>query len=319
MTTGAAGRGAAVQGVAECLWRLGTLRRQTGCYVLMYHRIGRQGDPFPHVDVDAFHRQMRWVKDSCQVIAPPSLDAAGGVRWSMRPPVLVTFDDGGRDYADLAYPVLRELNIPAIVFLVTDYVDRPRLFWWERLHLAVTHARMRRLFLPWLPAGGLDLEPTTHDRVIAACEAHLKSLRDELKERALDDIVSALGDPDLPDVGRQTMTWDEVRSTMDCTTFGGHTHTHPLLSRIDDERLDDEIRVCRNRMTAETGVAPTLFAYPNGDVTPAAKRLLPKHGFLRAFSTREGLAHQASDRLETPRTAVAGGLPTRRMIAPAWI
>ena len=201
---------------------------------------------------------------------------------------------------------------------MTDYVDHPRLAWWDRLHHVLRHARVDRVSLPWRPERTLSLHRSNHARVVAESEQYFKNVPDDLKEQMLDELVVALGDPTCSAVDRQTMTWDEVRATMDLTTYGAHTHTHPLLSQVEPERVESEIRLSRDRIAAETGVTPTLFAYPNGDVTPLAKTLLRRYGFELAFSTREGLNDANTDWLEVRRTAIATLTPNLRMTAHAW-
>ena len=46
------------------------------------------------------------------------------------------------------------------------------------------------------------------------------------------------------------LTWDEVRATLDLTRYGGHSHTHPILSRLDRADAEREIRTCRDRDSA---------------------------------------------------------------------
>ena len=306
------------QAVASWSWRVSARMRRPGCLVLMYHRIGQKGDPFPHLDVDKFRRQIEWVASNCRVIEPAELRASVERHSHKRQPILITFDDGTRDYFDLAYPVLRQLGVPAVVFPITDYIDRPRLTWFDRLHLAVRGARLGHVSLPWQPGRTVPIGGLRNDRFIFECKRFLKGVADNLKERLLDELVLALGNPEPPDVGRQFMNWDEIRRTLDLTTYGGHTHTHPIVSKVDCIRLEHEIRTCRERITAETGIAPTLFAYPNGDSTPEAKRLLADHGFEVAFSTEEGLADQTTDWLDVPRVGVGNIVPTKWMMTKSW-
>ena len=52
--------------------------------------------------------------------------------------VLVTFDDGYRDFAAHAWPVLRAASVPATMFVATGAADSPSTpFWWDRLWAAV--------------------------------------------------------------------------------------------------------------------------------------------------------------------------------------
>lgn len=97
--------------------------------VLMYHRIAEEGPdelaPY-RVAPGLFREQMAWLRRH----GYHALNA-GEVGWFLRSrsafagrPVLLSFDDGYQDFADVAWPVLREHDFTAEVFVVTDLVGR---------------------------------------------------------------------------------------------------------------------------------------------------------------------------------------------------
>src|SRR5690349_9872291 len=100
-------------------------QRTPGCIVLVYHRVGLPSDPFPNLDVANFAAQMEWLVKNCRVISPEQIrECAGKHRSVSSPPeVVVTFDDGYKDYYEHAYPVLKRLKIRAANFLSTRFVD----------------------------------------------------------------------------------------------------------------------------------------------------------------------------------------------------
>lgn len=49
---------------------------------------------------------------------------------SNRPFVCLTFDDGYRDTFDLAYPLLKKLDIPFVVYVTTGFADDTASMWW---------------------------------------------------------------------------------------------------------------------------------------------------------------------------------------------
>ena len=291
-------------------WRLARRRRRPGCVVLLYHRIGVDADPLPHLDVKAFAAQMAWLAKHCHVLSPEELEERAVRDSGSGPPdVLVTFDDGYHNYFELAYPVLRSLRIRALNFLCTRYVDDPMLVeWWDKVYLAVRASRRIVADVDWLDAR-YTLDAAGRARLLRAAKDFIKQRPNGERERLMASLLDALGVDDASlHAPRQTMTWDEVRAASDFTCFGGHTHSHAIVSQLDATQLDAEIGTCRDRLLAETGAAPEMFAYPNGgarDFTDEAKAALRRYGFRIAFSAIAGLNDRHTDWMEVRR--IAGG------------
>lgn len=276
-------------------WSLAArLRADRGVCVLMYHRVTRRGDPFPGIDLDRFVEQMRWLRRCCTPLAPEELAPALRAWPSSRPPVLVTFDDGYRDFHDNAYPVLAELGIPSLVFLATSFLDGRGLIWTDAVTWAFRRSARPTVRLPWDRGVALPLgSDADRARAMRLAKDHLKAVRDAQREASQAALIHELGvDPGDGSAGRQMLSWDEVRATLALARFGGHTHTHPILSQVEPARAEREIRLSHERIAAETGVAPRYFAYPNGraqDFSEQTKDVLRGLGYELAFSTIEGL------------------------------
>jgi peptidoglycan/xylan/chitin deacetylase (PgdA/CDA1 family) len=102
-----------------------------GVVVLIYHRVGGGSGTEVDLPPEAFDEQMAWLAATGRVV---SLDdavvqlAAGddGADDAVAPdegPIVVTFDDGTADLADVATPILVRHVVPATVYLATRFVD----------------------------------------------------------------------------------------------------------------------------------------------------------------------------------------------------
>jgi peptidoglycan/xylan/chitin deacetylase (PgdA/CDA1 family) len=115
--------------VAWGAWGTGwlALRRRCGrgprVRVLMYHRFREVPyDPFS-VSIAAFTRHMEWLARRGLAISLADLQAfLAGQRDLPDGSVLVTVDDGYRDFWSQAVPVLRRLGIPAVAFIPTGEI-----------------------------------------------------------------------------------------------------------------------------------------------------------------------------------------------------
>jgi peptidoglycan/xylan/chitin deacetylase (PgdA/CDA1 family) len=101
------------------------------------------------------------------------------------------------------------------------------------------------------------------------------------------------------------LTWDQVRSMQSRNIdFGGHTVTHPFLSRMPSEQVIWEISECKRRIEAELQLAVSCFAYPNGreeDFGGWNKDLVRKAGYSAAVTTIWGTNYASTDTMELRR------------------
>jgi peptidoglycan/xylan/chitin deacetylase (PgdA/CDA1 family)/O-antigen ligase len=121
---------AAVLRKAASAWALpvGLLspRRPGDVVILLYHRVG-SGDRDIDVPLESFRAQLAELVERERVRTLDEALADGGG-------VVVTFDDGYRDFAEHAAPVLSEHRVPATLYLATGLVDgagREGMSWTE--------------------------------------------------------------------------------------------------------------------------------------------------------------------------------------------
>ncbi len=122
----------AVKVTAEAADRVHRPRR--GVVVLIYHRVGRRSSIEVDLPAGLFDEQMAMLAASGRATTldqaldlvaapgpPPGVDRD-------HDPVVVTFDDGTSDLADVAAPILARHAIPVTLYVATDFVDRARDF-----------------------------------------------------------------------------------------------------------------------------------------------------------------------------------------------
>lgn len=89
--------------------------------VLMYHSVGHGNWEFT-VSPENFEKQIRYLKKKGYMFwdSQELGEFLGGQRKSTRRAVVITFDDGYRDFLTGALPVLKKYNVPALLFIHTN-------------------------------------------------------------------------------------------------------------------------------------------------------------------------------------------------------
>jgi peptidoglycan/xylan/chitin deacetylase (PgdA/CDA1 family) len=115
------------------------------------------------------------------------------------------------------------------------------------------------------------------------------------------------------------MDWDELRDHGKdaLVTFGAHTVTHPILSKVTATEAEAEMRDGAAAIEKELGARPLHFAYPLGDPPSAGPRefeIAARLGFRSAVTTRPGMlfAEHAGHMTALPRMSMNGGFQRLR-------
>jgi peptidoglycan/xylan/chitin deacetylase (PgdA/CDA1 family) len=273
--------------------------------ILIFHRVLSAPDPLLHDEVDArlFAQRMELLRSEFNVL--PLSEAIERLAQGRLPPraACVTFDDGYADNHDVALPILRRLGVPATFFIASGYLEGGCM-WNDTVIEAVRQAAGASLDLAHLGLGAHPIGSIEERR--SAMHTLLKTIKyrpsDERAAIAQDIAAAARA----AFSGNLMMTHSQVRALHSAgMEIGGHTVTHPILSRLLPSEAEREIGDGKAHLEAIIGGAVTLFAYPNGKPTMDFGRehvsLARKLGFRAALTTAWGTARQYSDVFQLPR------------------
>src|SRR5512140_3808919 len=187
-----------------------------------------------------------------------ALDVMAGRRSARKDLLVVTFDDGYRDVYRHAYPILKSMGVPAIVYLPTGLIGTGERFDHDRLfHLVqlATRRRFRPMYEGLHPAAPALLEP-----VLLGTRSLSSALDDFIAEwpgAVLRQVIDGLahqmgGGPELCPEQGECMSWDEIRRmSQDGFAFGARTVSHRVLTLEGPEEIERQIRESKERIERE--------------------------------------------------------------------
>ncbi len=269
-------------------------------WVLMYHRILPVSDPRyaleePGMVVtpESFRAHIGWLENYFTVISLSEWLAKLHSGASLpKKCVAVTFDDGWRDNYEFAFPILKETNTPATIFVVTGMVGTSDQFWPNRVARLLLEYESELANLQcadWLQGVVVEQAANADARdKVAAVVNSVKDLDDQDIKQRLDKIEAALqvSAPQQPAM----MDWRQLQE-MQATglvEIGGHTMSHRrLLPHLDEATLQQEIVTSKQLLEAKLGNLVSLFCYPNGDYSAAAHALVQAN-YTAAVTTQKG-------------------------------
>ena len=187
--------------------------------VLNYHRIddpSRAGfDTFrPNVSAtpSSFAAQMDYVSQKYNVISGRQLaDFIKGRHPLPAHAAVITFDDGYDDNYSNACPILKARNLPAIIFLATDFIGTHKPFFWDLVAYCFFHTQKKQAHFPLIDAQSW-VDEATRGLVIQHLIETLKKISDVEKQKVVNQLPRILG-VNLPEDAFQNlmMSWSDAR------------------------------------------------------------------------------------------------------------
>ncbi|MBU6247641.1 MAG: polysaccharide deacetylase family protein, partial [Xanthomonadaceae bacterium] len=175
--------------------------------------------------------------------------------------VAVTFDDGYDDNYRIAFPILRELGVPATFFVSTGHVDDGLPFAYDWLAHMVLHAPESRLQLPEVKLDvRVPTRPGLRRKLVENLLDRLKSLDDAAQAALIAGLEKAWNMPrDRAVADCRPMGWAQLRE-MHQSGFeiGSHGVTHRMLAKLPQDELEWELCESKRVLERELGSAPEL-------------------------------------------------------------
>lgn len=273
--------------------------------ILMYHSVatGPAADwiaPRNRLTPAQFEGQMAELARHRQVVDLEALGDSSALRSGRgRPPVVLTFDDGYLDNLEVVAPILDRLQLPAILYLATGYVERGETQWADQLYGALRWRQSDRLEI-----GGRVFELSVADQRETAywqLSAHLLEAGAAERTQILSNLrEQLLGELESP---RCTLRWDEVRQLLarhPGFRIGAHTREHLDLTALPLAEALGEIERSLADIEQQTGQRPVHFSFPYCRFNEELRGGLRELG-IRSAMTGDGVAAGAPDPMDLPR------------------
>ena len=238
--------------------------------ILMYHRFGDAREP-RRLSRHLFEQHLDYLKRHFRVRRLDAVVQALREGRALEPrTVVLTVDDGYADFVEYAYPLLQKYEVPATLFVVSDFLDRNAWLWTDAIRHALDTTTEPRLVLQ---ATGVRLK---HDLTVSAlrerawlavCDLCLRATpakRAWLIERLQQALEVTL--PPAATSDYQAMTWSDARHLdSDLVEIGSHTCTHPVLSKCSAPELEYELGQSRRVIEQQLRRPVSAIAYPHGE------------------------------------------------------
>ena len=245
--------------------------------ILLYHgvtahrSVGVENYSGKHIGKSEFESQMSFLRErNLAVSLTEVLNRYEQGKFFDRDQVAVTFDDGFRNNATVAAPILERHGIPAIFYVSTGMIGSSRMFWVDQIEDLINRSEKSEICVLLGDKRKLFSLSTNHKKVFAIEE--IKSFCKRASDSDKNQVIAALAletgvSPSIASSPNSaTMSWNDVRALDRSPLFliGGHSIYHRILSRLPEDEMHREIDGSLQTLERELAHPVIHYAYPEG-------------------------------------------------------
>ena len=287
-------------GVPQFLLRYSHFLKSPKLLILNYHRVCSSFKKNEYLGISAgiFEQHIRFLKDNFKMVSMEDglrLLHAGN---SGKNYAAINLDDGYMDNYLYAYPILKKYNVPATIFLITDFIGKDHIFWWDRVFNAVSSIESADVDIDM----GTDIVYSKLNNIsekIKLANRINKILANKPAEE-IERFVAAL-EKKFTSIKEITsclmLGWKEIKEmNQNGISFGSHTKMHSNLCLLKDSEALEELMDSKKVIKQNLGTENCAFCYPFGAFDERIKSLVRKAGYEYARATLRGFNNKNSDR-----------------------
>jgi peptidoglycan/xylan/chitin deacetylase (PgdA/CDA1 family) len=232
--------------------------------ILMYHRFSAV-EKKHEVSAAVFEQQLKLIK---RYFNPMTLAQLANVMHERgRAPkhaVVITVDDGYRDFYEIAFPLLKHYQVPATFYVTTGFVNADIWLWPDQVAWLLDN-KMQAIQVD-LAGKKFDLSFVS-EKIWWPIVSHFLLVSNDKRLDGLKQLEVACGIalPRLAPEKYSAVTWPQLAEMQsNGIEIGGHTVTHPSLGHMHLADAVIEIQQSQADLTARLGASERTFCYPNG-------------------------------------------------------
>ena len=255
--------------------RLEQLRRADAVTILSLHRVAPDDrSSYPPMDPQLFDRLLSFCKKRFEVVLFGDLAAGPKPR---KPRLILSFDDGYKDFIDYAVPILEKHGLRANQNIIPACVEQGR----PPLNVVAQD------FIGKAPASLLaEVDVPGFGRIAGENREKIgQSVSAFIKNKPMRE-QNELADALLPQFERMDgfqptpmMSRSEIGQIAGTHELGAHSFEHATMGVQDDDYVAEDARRCRDYFAEVLKLNTGIYAFPNGSYRAEHPALVRAAGF----------------------------------------
>lgn len=287
--------------------------------IVMYHGITDDDLPFPcwwQLPKNMFYKQINFLKKHYRILTLH--EVCNKINNNEPLPTytaVITFDDGYANNAQVAFPILNDLNIPTTIFVTIGNIGTDNLLWPDQLYCAFAYAQVMSLNMEDQGLGTYSLiNMALRANAFNEFQKKIKAYDVDKKNMLIDIAVERLGysskNKGKIENAFSMMSWENIKklNETDLIEFGAHSVSHEILTQLSTQEKRKEIIDSCSILKEKIKNKNIAFAYPNGNYDEECVQILKKENVYCGLTVDSGLNSKNNNIYQLKRIGIGNDI-----------
>lgn len=248
--------------------------------ILNLHRVGKSdGSTYEPIEKETFIYLIEFIKANYLVTSFSELNSEDGNNKlnQSKPKLILSFDDGYKDFLDVVHPILLkngiranqniipscvDLGRPPLNVLLQDYIGKVKRE--EVNKLKITNYKFNNKLI--ISKEGLKLSKFIKNKPLQI----QKEIEDKLLNQLGEDLYSK--SPPMMDIA-------DIKSIINYHDWGIHSYHHSNMQIESDSFFKKDLDLCIDWFKKKLEINPKIYAFPNSSYSSRNIEVLKEYGF----------------------------------------
>lgn len=267
-----------------------------------------------HIDEDIFLESMRELRKFGNPVSMNEILYYCSNKKPLPPnSFAITFDDGFENNLSVAAPILHDFSIPCMIYITSKFIDENAMSWTDKIEYAVEESHLKKIDEPFKNIS-YNLN-TTQEKITFLSEVR-KIVKNNISidpNQYADNLCKKLrieiNTLDNENQLDKKISWTQIKmlKNSELIHFGGHSHTHSILSFLNEDQLNFEIKKSLGLLKAKGNYITEHYSYPEGLKNCYSKNVisvLKDNGIKCCPTAIEGFNNEKTNTFELKRILV---------------
>tara|TARA_Y100000385_G_scaffold277360_1_gene324232 strand:+ start:4801 stop:5787 length:987 start_codon:yes stop_codon:yes gene_type:complete len=258
-------------------------RKKNKLVIFMFHRVNDEKHVFYRgMSIKAFKNLCVFIKNHYSVINPSEIEKH--FKKTKTPAAIISFDDGHHDIIENAFPILKDLDLPFNLNIDTEILETGKPQDFVRIYDILNNSNLKE----YKNSSFMDESIQINRANPAETEQKFTEILMELSiknRRLFIDQFAKHSKMDDAKFSKMLSTQDLKFLLKNKAEIGSHSHTHPILTKINTNEIQSELQLSKKILEKITNDTIQILAYPNGLYNDEVKSIAKKTGYTILLQT----------------------------------